>query len=119
MRSLIATDLFTNPWTTEDLSNDDLVMVHSFVNAASNYAHSRAALPPPPTGPDAKRHAATALRWIDEPPRTKTGERGNARGPGSCDQEAWEITGSRPILGVNEAVEWIEDPPPPDTTRSL
>jgi hypothetical protein len=69
--------LLGDPTVTEDLSADQLVVVNSFVNGQSALVHSRAALPPPASGAEARKHAATALRWIDE----GTAEADQVRGP--------------------------------------
>ncbi len=109
------------------------MLVHSFLNGASAFTHTRAGLPPAPTGADAQRHAATRLRWLDEPPRTKPAGGAKDRGgkeaspptresrgevDASLAAESWELTGSKPILGVSEATEFIEDSIP-STSRSL
>jgi hypothetical protein len=108
--------LYSDPTETDDLAADELVLVNSFVNGRSAFIHSHSKLPPPPVGADAQRHKATALRWIDEPPKKSSSVRGSSRGGGGGEKKEeepdWDdeaLENSKPILDINEAIEWIED----------
>lgn len=102
--------LYNDPAETDDLSADELVLVNSFVNGRSAFIHSHSSLPPAPVGNDAKRHKATALKWIDEPKHRES----------SKDWDDAALDNSKPILDINEAIEWIEDDlNEPETVRSL
>jgi hypothetical protein len=120
-----------DPSLSEDLSADELILVNSFVNGRSKFTYSSAHLPPPASGADARRHAPTALRWIDEPKQKSPSKSG---GHGQLQQQEdrsdrrvdWIddddcLATSKPILDVNEANLWVydEDTNQPETARSL
>jgi len=117
-----------DPPPSEDLSADEPILVNSFVNGRSKFTYSSAHLPPPASGTDGKRHAPTALRWIDEPKQKREiegNETGNQNGRRNghvewIDDDHFLAT-SKPILDVNEAIIWVDDDGivSPDTARSL
>mmetsp|Transcript_68194 Transcript_68194/g.137185 ORF Transcript_68194/g.137185 Transcript_68194/m.137185 type:complete len:309 (+) Transcript_68194:58-984(+) len=117
-----------DPPPSEDLSADEPILVNSFVNGRSKFTYSSAHLPPPASGADGKRHAPTALRWIDEPKQKREiegNETGNQKGRRNghvewIDDDHFLAT-SKPILDVNEAIIWVDDDGivSPDTARSV
>lgn len=116
------TSFLVDPAQTEDLSSDELILVNSFVNGRSAFLHSNQGLPPPARGTaEGHCHTATALRWIDEDePAVRSNRNGHGGGDGGGEDAKWVyLRDSKPILDVNEAVIWIEEEPPPETTRSL
>mmetsp|Transcript_5590 Transcript_5590/g.6943 ORF Transcript_5590/g.6943 Transcript_5590/m.6943 type:complete len:296 (-) Transcript_5590:97-984(-) len=105
--------LYNDPSETDDLSADELVLVNSFVNGKSAFIHSHSELPLPPQGQEAKRHSATSLKWIDEPVKSLSSTNVDWSSCEEKEDAIWELklANSKPILDINEAIEWIEDDP--------